>query len=305
MAPVVKRLKRTREDVGDLQTPRTSAGQRRGAVTRNDARYKVRRYLDWLHERNLIDFGAAWLRVRGRKKTLPEPAEHFLTSLTPTLEPSTCDQYRGSLRALHDWMEAQEVALGGLNRQQSLQIIVAVRVYLRSLNDAGLLEERADDLVRTRTCPSCRCTFHGRWSPKPTNNLTGSEGPPRASREKQDGLAGRLSRSRGRSQGDWLGPAALILRADWPVSLHNASYQTSWPPQGIYFPRDFRRFPTPPVNARTSAQLRSLHRRPVTSDPPTGDLLLPEPGPGTYLAAPCAFPDEPASPRSAASPRPC
>ncbi|WP_171813143.1 tyrosine-type recombinase/integrase [Corallococcus exiguus] len=140
------------------------------ALTRNDARYKVRRYLDWLHERNLIGFGASWLRVRGRKKLLPEPAEHFLTSLTPTLEPSTCDQYRGSLRALHDWMEAQAVALGDLNRQHlqrwfqylhdkgqapatRVNIIVAVRVYLRSLNDAGLLEERADDLVRNTDLP--------------------------------------------------------------------------------------------------------------------------------------------------------
>lgn len=138
------------------------------ARTRNDARYKLRRYVDWLHARSVIGFDAAWLRVR--RKMLPDFAENFLASLAPTLEPSTCIQYRGSLRALHDWLEAEDLAVAALNREHvkrwlqhlhdrgkspatRVNIIVAVRVYLRSLNDVGLLAEPADELLRGSDFP--------------------------------------------------------------------------------------------------------------------------------------------------------
>lgn len=70
------------------------------AKTRNDYRYKVRRYVDWLHAQGVIGFNADWLRVR--HKVLCAPAEAFLASLRPTLRPATCTQYRGSVRSLHD-----------------------------------------------------------------------------------------------------------------------------------------------------------------------------------------------------------
>jgi site-specific recombinase XerD len=128
----------------------------------------VRRYLDWLYRGGDIDFNADWLRVR--HKILCAPAETFLKSLEPTLRPATCQQYRGSIRSLHDWLEKREISLRSLGRREAkawmhslyargqspatrMNIIVAVRVYLRSLNDAGLLATPADDLIRQRDLP--------------------------------------------------------------------------------------------------------------------------------------------------------
>jgi hypothetical protein len=86
------------------------------AKMRNDYRYKVRRYVDWLHAHGAIGFNADWLRVR--HKVLAAPAEDFLASLRPTLRPATCTQYRGSLRSLHDWMDERGLVLEGLSRPE-------------------------------------------------------------------------------------------------------------------------------------------------------------------------------------------
>jgi site-specific recombinase XerD len=139
------------------------------ATTRNGYRYILFRYIDWLHERERISFDSAWLRVR--RQGLPPVAEDFLDSLTPTLKPATCQQYRQSLRLLHNWLEANTHSIETLSREQvshwlqylaqergqaphtRVNVIVAVRVYLRALNDAGHLPANADDLIRSSDLP--------------------------------------------------------------------------------------------------------------------------------------------------------
>src|SRR4051794_12915227 len=64
----------TRADFDDfLERPRTTA------LTRNDYRYKLRRYIDWLHGRGLLSFNAAWLRIR--REILADSAEAFLATI--------------------------------------------------------------------------------------------------------------------------------------------------------------------------------------------------------------------------------
>ena len=139
------------------------------ATTRNGYRYILFRYLDWLRAREFISFDSAWLRVR--RQELPESAEHFLESLRPTLKPATCAQYRQSLRLLHNWLAENDIVMQTLNRAQMSQwlqylhaergqgahtrvnVIVAARVYLRALNDAGLLDADADGLIRSSDLP--------------------------------------------------------------------------------------------------------------------------------------------------------
>jgi site-specific recombinase XerD len=139
------------------------------AVTRNNYRYILFRYLDWLRAGDFISFDSAWLRVR--RQGLPESAEDFLGSLKPTLKPATCGFYRQSLRLLHNWLDENDIAMQTLSRDQlsgwlqylhaergqgpatRVNVIVATRVYLRSLNDAGLLDADADGLIRAADLP--------------------------------------------------------------------------------------------------------------------------------------------------------
>lgn len=175
---VLAELERKHVD-GFLACP---AGETISALTRNDYRYKIRRYVDWLHWKGVIDFDAAWLRVR--HQMLPAHAEQFLASLEPTLRPATCGQYRGSLRELHNWLAKEERPLETLRREEvslwmqhlankgqspatRLNIIVAVRVYLRALNDAGILREPADDLSRQSDLPKLP-----RYLPRPLEPAT-------------------------------------------------------------------------------------------------------------------------------------
>lgn len=99
----------------------------------------------------------------------------------------------------------------------------------------------------------------------------------------------------------------------------------TWDPRGLVyitllirrydwgFPKDSRRFPSAPraftdVRATGPGPAFTCRRATVGHQPPAAmprNLVLPEPGSGTYLAAPCASSDEPDSPRFAASPRPC
>lgn len=139
------------------------------ALTRNGYRSTMFRYLDWLQARDVIGFDSTWLRVR--HQVLPEPAEHFLRSLAPTLRPSTCAQYRGALRLLHNWLDECSVKMQTLSRPQvqewlqylhsergqgpatRVNVITAVRVYLRALNDVGALDVDADALIRSSDLP--------------------------------------------------------------------------------------------------------------------------------------------------------
>ncbi len=139
------------------------------ATTRNGYRYILFRYIDWLRARELISFDSGWLRVR--RQELAESAEDFLESLRPTLKPATCGHYRQSLRLIHNWLDHNDIAIQTLNRGQVAQwlqylhaergqapatrmnVIVAVRVYLRALNDSGLLDADADALIRPSDLP--------------------------------------------------------------------------------------------------------------------------------------------------------
>ena len=167
-------LRRNEMDFGRLKPHHVDAfmekpaGKPVSALTRNGYRYILCRYLDWLHADGAIDFHSGWLRVR--RQVLPEAAESFLASLAPTLKPATVLQYRASLRMLHNWLAAEGLEIGALTREHAvrwfqhlhargqapatrLNEIVAVRVYLRALNDANLLAARADDLVRHSDLP--------------------------------------------------------------------------------------------------------------------------------------------------------
>ena len=93
-----------------------------------------------------------------------------MTGLESTLRPATCIQYRASLHQLHDWLDECRLDIQQLNRQQlkgwfrhlydkgqapatRVNIIVAVRTYLRDIEDQGGLVARADDLIRRSDLP--------------------------------------------------------------------------------------------------------------------------------------------------------
>lgn len=138
------------------------------ARTRNDYRYKLRRYLDWLRARGHIKLDTHWLTVR--RRALPPHAEEFLADLEPTLRPGTCLHYRGSLYQLHGWLDENRIRVQDLRRKDlkawfrhlhgkgqapatRKNIIVAARVYLRDLEDQGMLRHHADDLIRRSDLP--------------------------------------------------------------------------------------------------------------------------------------------------------
>lgn len=139
-------------------------------LTRNRYRRQLSPYLDWLFAQGHIDFdGSSWLRVRNRR-VLPPTAERFLAQLAPTKQPSTVSQYRIALGRLHDWLGENKIALENLTRADALSfqrnlydrgqtpitrinVLVCVRVYLRDLEDRGVLPKSADDLIRRADFP--------------------------------------------------------------------------------------------------------------------------------------------------------
>jgi site-specific recombinase XerD len=144
------------------------SGQPITNITRNDYRFKVRRYLDWLHEKGAIDFDTGWLRER--RQRLPDQAEAFLETIEPTRKPGTCNHYRFALRLFHNWMDEQGVDINDVNRTEMMRwfadlknrgqssgtrvnVIVAVRVYLRDLHDLGVIDADAASLVRNKDLP--------------------------------------------------------------------------------------------------------------------------------------------------------
>lgn len=109
------------------------------------------------------------MKRRGHPK-LPATAEDFLDSLTPTLKPSTCKNYRQSLVLFHNWLASCGHAIQTFSREQAgrwlkhlaerglapvtrVHAINSVRIYLRALNDAGLLDVSADELLRRSDFP--------------------------------------------------------------------------------------------------------------------------------------------------------
>lgn len=108
--------------------------------------------------------------ARPSTRRLPQVAEEYIDSLRVTLKPSTCGNYRQSLFMLHNWLDAHGHSTRTLTRAQTsrwlrylvergqgpasrVRVINPVRAYLRALEDAGLLDTAADELLRDSDLP--------------------------------------------------------------------------------------------------------------------------------------------------------
>jgi site-specific recombinase XerD len=105
------------------------------------------------------------------------------------LKPASCGNYRKSLRLLHSWLDGHDIALRTLGREQMSQwlqylhiergqsaatrvsVIVAVRVYLRALNDARMLDADADALIRPSDLPKLPVYLPRPLAPDADNEL--------------------------------------------------------------------------------------------------------------------------------------
>lgn len=139
-----------------------------GPKTRRAYRYQVLRYLTWLHQRGQLSFDPECLRAL--PKWLPALAEEFLVSLHPTHRPSTWRGYRTGLRRFHGWLRTHDIGLHALRRphmaswllslsdrglhpSSRLSTLNQVRVYLRWLQERGVLRADPDDLIRRTDRP--------------------------------------------------------------------------------------------------------------------------------------------------------
>jgi len=140
--------------------------------TRENYSYHVRRYLDWLHQRQLIGSGA-WLPINTPRvpRVLPDPAERFLSTLKATRRPATCHSYRNALRLLHGWLsQNNNIDLSNLNREHiecwlnflhdkghapesRKGYIIFARAYLRNLYEQGIVSTPSDELLRSSDFP--------------------------------------------------------------------------------------------------------------------------------------------------------
>jgi site-specific recombinase XerD len=137
--------------------------------TQRQNRGRALRYFDWLLSRNLLGFDprCAWPRSNF---PLPVPATHFIESLVPTTKASTVNGYRTALRQFHIWLDSQSVTLAALDRDTIARwlqwlhsrglhpstrtsAIIQVRMYLRWLDERGLLAHPADFLIRRSDFP--------------------------------------------------------------------------------------------------------------------------------------------------------
>jgi site-specific recombinase XerD len=129
----------------------------------------ARRYLTWLHERQLLKFDPMSLWYRSTLE-LPSLATRFLQSLGPTHKPTTLVGYRGSLRQFHAWLAArprvveqlersdmdawlQLLHQRGLHANTRLHAILHLRAYLRWLEEQGALSTPAALLLRRSDLP--------------------------------------------------------------------------------------------------------------------------------------------------------
>jgi site-specific recombinase XerD len=141
--------------------PQTSA--------KRQARTRVLRYFDWLHERSLLalDSRCAWPRS---DFPLPPLAMQFLESLAPITKQSTVNGYTTALRQFHIWLNAQGTTIEmldrdtisrwlqwlharGLHPSTRTHAIQQLRTYLRWLDERALLTHPADILLRSSDLP--------------------------------------------------------------------------------------------------------------------------------------------------------
>jgi site-specific recombinase XerD len=148
------------------------AGRAVARMTRNNNRYEVRRYLCWLEKRGLArPFTAEELEGYHRhRKPLPDEASRFLQFLAPTTAASTVENYRGTLRRLHDWLGnngislpnidrsvclawAQALHAAGLHPKTRFGYMLGVRKYLDWLWDLGTLADPGRALILSKDLP--------------------------------------------------------------------------------------------------------------------------------------------------------
>lgn len=126
-------------------------------------------YLDWLRSRRLLSFDprCAWPRSNF---PLPPHATRFLELLEPTHTLSTVRGYQTTLRQFHIWLNANRVALLGLERSHveswlawlharqlaactRVNIIQHVRAYLEWLEEQRMISVPSETLIRSADLP--------------------------------------------------------------------------------------------------------------------------------------------------------
>jgi site-specific recombinase XerD len=139
----------------------------------------LRRYLQWLYDRGLVDCVPE--PGRPRPPELPARAREFLASLVPTFRPSTVHCYTFSLRKLYRWLDAHGLAPERLTRLQIERwlrwlhnlglhassrhhILVESRAYLRWFAERSRMRTAPDDLLRKSDFPKLP-----QYLPRPLN----------------------------------------------------------------------------------------------------------------------------------------
>jgi site-specific recombinase XerD len=167
-------LDRRRLTLADLTPPLLEqfvARPRRARVCRKVRRENkawLRRYLQWLYDRGLVEFVPEI--GRPRPPELPAPARAFLSSLVPTFRPATVHCYTFSLRKLYGWLDSHDLVPERLTRPQIERwfrwlhalglhptsrhhILVEARAYLRWLSERRRMRTAPDDLIRKSDFP--------------------------------------------------------------------------------------------------------------------------------------------------------
>lgn len=140
---------------------------------RYDCRGALLSYLQRLYDQGELGFDPSKLR-RGklRRPALSDHASQFLADIAVTSRPSTCSGYRSSLGRFCHWARDRRVEIERLDRpdlcqylaqlqQQGLSPttrchhILALRTYLRWLDERGLLAQRPELLIRPTDLPTC------------------------------------------------------------------------------------------------------------------------------------------------------
>lgn len=128
------------------------------------------RYLDLLYSKGLVSFDPAVLRKKPKTIELPEHAKTFLVHHSIVSKDTTLKFYTSSLRRFYKWLNTSQRELIKLRpfdledfalhlKTMDLKAItrngtlVCLRVYLRWLNEHGLLNEDADNLIKPETFP--------------------------------------------------------------------------------------------------------------------------------------------------------
>ncbi|NBV72271.1 MAG: hypothetical protein EBR60_09585 [Burkholderiaceae bacterium] len=128
------------------------------------------RYLDLLHSKSLVAFDPAIMRKIPRTIELPEQANKFLVHHGIVSKDTTLKFYKSGLRSFYKWLDISQRELSRLSafdleeyalhlKNSDLKAItrnarlVCLRVYLRWLNEHGLLNEDAENLIKPETFP--------------------------------------------------------------------------------------------------------------------------------------------------------